>query len=259
MGKIECEICGSGDIIKDNGLFVCQYCGCKYTLEEARKLMIDGTVQVQGTVKNDETEKKPHLLEMANSELSGADGEGEGAIEYANKALEIDSKNPDASDKTSSRLQVEDIFFNKFENDNTLPHEFLSNILNKLSDKELFVIALNSKIIENNALPTPDEIKAIIDFTNENDTDYCDLILHQEDVSDIIIRSQLDKRLAALTDRERRVLELRFGLADGKQRLLEEVAKELNTTPERIRQIEAKALRKLRHPSRSKRIKDFLE
>ena len=64
--------------------------------------------------------------------------------------------------------------------------------------------------------------------------------------------------LDTLTPREKKVLELRFGLADGRTRTLEEVGKEFNVTRERIRQIEAKALRKLRHPSRSKKLKDFL-
>ena len=64
--------------------------------------------------------------------------------------------------------------------------------------------------------------------------------------------------LGTLTEREEKVLKLRFGLADGRSRTLEEVGKEFNVTRERIRQIEAKALRKLRHPSRSKKLKDFL-
>ncbi|MFV8214659.1 sigma factor-like helix-turn-helix DNA-binding protein, partial [Streptococcus pluranimalium] len=62
-----------------------------------------------------------------------------------------------------------------------------------------------------------------------------------------------------LTDREENVLRLRFGLDDGKMRTLEDVGKVFNVTRERIRQIEAKALRKLRHPSRSKQLKDFME
>ena len=65
--------------------------------------------------------------------------------------------------------------------------------------------------------------------------------------------------LDSLTGRERRVLQLRFGLEDGRARTLEEVGKEFNVTRERIRQIEAKALRKLRHPSRSRKLKDYLE
>lgn len=72
------------------------------------------------------------------------------------------------------------------------------------------------------------------------------------------LREELDSVLATLTEREERVLRLRFGLIDGRQRTLEEVGKEFNVTRERIRQIEAKALRKLKHPSRSKKLKDFM-
>ena len=73
-----------------------------------------------------------------------------------------------------------------------------------------------------------------------------------------MLREELATALESLTDRERQVVKLRFGLEDGRARTLEEVGKEFNVTRERIRQIEAKALRKLRHPSRSKRLKDFL-
>ncbi len=72
------------------------------------------------------------------------------------------------------------------------------------------------------------------------------------------LREELDDVLATLTEREERVLRLRFGLVDGRQRTLEEVGKEFNVTRERIRQIEAKALRKLKHPSRSRKLKDFM-
>ena len=73
-----------------------------------------------------------------------------------------------------------------------------------------------------------------------------------------MLREELNSALDSLTDRERQVIVLRFGLEDGRARTLEEVGEEFNVTRERIRQIEAKALRKLRHPSRSKRLKDFL-
>jgi RNA polymerase primary sigma factor len=73
-----------------------------------------------------------------------------------------------------------------------------------------------------------------------------------------MLRAELNTALESLTEREREVVMLRFGLKDGRARTLEEVGKEFNVTRERIRQIEAKALRKLRHPSRSKRLKDFL-
>ena len=74
-----------------------------------------------------------------------------------------------------------------------------------------------------------------------------------------LLKEQLMEVLDTLTDREKKVLTLRFGLEDGRARTLEEVGKEFNVTRERIRQIEAKALRKLRHPSRSKKLKDYLE
>ena len=74
-----------------------------------------------------------------------------------------------------------------------------------------------------------------------------------------LLKEQLVEVLGTLTEREQKVLRLRFGLDDGRARTLEEVGKEFNVTRERIRQIEAKALRKLRHPSRSRKLKDFLE
>ncbi|MBC8574854.1 RNA polymerase sigma factor RpoD [Oscillospiraceae bacterium BX1] len=77
--------------------------------------------------------------------------------------------------------------------------------------------------------------------------------------SHILLREQLGEVLHTLTPREEKVLRLRFGLEDGRSRTLEEVGKEFNVTRERIRQIEAKALRKLRHPSRSKKLRDFLD
>ena len=80
-----------------------------------------------------------------------------------------------------------------------------------------------------------------------------------EVASHTLLREQLSEVLDTLTEREEKVLRLRFGLVDGRPRTLEEVGKEFNVTRERIRQIEAKALRKLRHPSRSKKLKDFLD
>ena len=80
-----------------------------------------------------------------------------------------------------------------------------------------------------------------------------------EVASHTLLREQLSDVLSTLTEREEKVLRLRFGLEDGRSRPLDEVGKEFNVTRERIRQIEAKALRKLRHPSRSKRLKDFLD
>ena len=80
-----------------------------------------------------------------------------------------------------------------------------------------------------------------------------------EAASHQLLKEQVEAVLDSLTGRERRVLQLRFGLEDGRARTLEEVGKEFNVTRERIRQIEAKALRKLRHPSRSRKLKDYLE
>ncbi len=74
-----------------------------------------------------------------------------------------------------------------------------------------------------------------------------------------LLKEQIDQVLDSLTDREKRVLELRFGIEDGRPRTLEEVGKEFGVTRERIRQIESKALRKLRHPTRSKKLRDYLD
>jgi len=73
-----------------------------------------------------------------------------------------------------------------------------------------------------------------------------------------LLREQLNEVMDTLTQREAKVLKLRFGLEDGRPRTLEEVGREFMVTRERIRQIEAKALRKLRHPSRSKKLKDYM-
>ncbi len=81
----------------------------------------------------------------------------------------------------------------------------------------------------------------------------------QDAASNTLLKEQLSAVLSTLTPREAKVLRLRFGLDDGRSRTLEEVGEEFNVTRERIRQIEAKALRKLRHPSRSKKLKDFLD
>ena len=75
----------------------------------------------------------------------------------------------------------------------------------------------------------------------------------------MLLREQHHEALGTLTEREQKVLRLRFGLDDGRARTLEEVGKEFDVTRERLRQIEAKALRKLRHPKRSRKLKDYLE
>jgi RNA polymerase primary sigma factor len=74
-----------------------------------------------------------------------------------------------------------------------------------------------------------------------------------------LLKNQIEGVLNTLTPREQRIIKLRFGLEDGRSRTLEEVGREFRVTRERIRQIEAKALRKLRHPTRSRKLKDFLE
>ena len=86
-----------------------------------------------------------------------------------------------------------------------------------------------------------------------------DALAPADAASQLLLKEQLGSVLKTLTPREEKVLALRFGLVDGHPRTLEEVGKEFNVTRERIRQIEAKALRKLRHPSRSKKLKDFLD
>ena len=80
-----------------------------------------------------------------------------------------------------------------------------------------------------------------------------------ESATQELLKGHITDVLGTLSPREQKVLELRFGLKDGRTRTLEEVGKEFGVTRERIRQIEAKALRKLRHPSRSKRLRDYLD
>lgn len=136
--------------------------------------------------------------------------------------------------------------------------------------------------------PTPEEIGKELDMPPEKVEDIMNLFRHEpaslempigededshlgdfvEDraglapiaaTSQQLLREQIDAVLDELTPREKRVLQLRFGLKDGRARTLEEVGKEFNVTRERIRQIEAKALRKLRHPSRSRKLRDYLD
>lgn len=123
---------------------------------------------------------------------------------------------------------------------------------------------------------TPDKVREIMKISQdpvsldmpigeEEDSHLCDFIQDYdspapaEAASYTLLREQLCEVLHTLTPREEHVLKLRFGLEDGRTRTLEEVGKVFNITRERIRQIEAKALRKLRHPSRSKRLKDYLD
>ena len=100
---------------------------------------------------------------------------------------------------------------------------------------------------------------------DEGDTQLSDFIEDQDSVtppdaaSKHFLEEKIDEVLSELTPREQRILTLRFGLQDGRSRTLEEVGHEFNVTRERIRQIEAKAIRKLRHPSRSRKLKGYLE
>jgi len=154
-------------------------------------------------------------------------------------------------------------------------------IINKLQS------AIRQLSQENGHEPTPIEIGEVMEMSadrvreimkltqvpislespvgEEGDTKLGDLIEDHnalappEAASRQLLKDQVDEVLSTLTPRERRILQLRFGLEDGVSRTLEEVGKEFNVTRERISQIEAKALRKLRHPSRSKKLRDFLE
>ena len=93
----------------------------------------------------------------------------------------------------------------------------------------------------------------------EEDDSHLGDFLEDENANNQLLKDEINLVLQGLTDREEKVLRLRFGLYDGRTRTLEEVGKEFNVTRERIRQIEAKALRKLKHPTRSKRLKDFVD
>lgn len=95
------------------------------------------------------------------------------------------------------------------------------------------------------------EIQMPRELITENDLD--------DQVAATMLKDQLDEVLNTLTDRERKVLDLRYGLTDGEEKTLEEVGQEFNVTRERVRQIEAKALRKLRHPSRSRKLRDYID
>ncbi len=145
----------------------------------------------------------------------------------------------------------------------------------------------NSQLLHQNGKePTADEIAAVLDMAPEKVRDIMrvsqepvsletpigeeedshlgdfipdeDALAPAEAASQSMLKKEIALALSTLTPREAKVLTLRFGLEDGHQRTLEEVGKEFNVTRERIRQIEAKALRKLRHPNRSKRLKDFV-
>ncbi len=132
--------------------------------------------------------------------------------------------------------------------------EEIGNELGISSEKVREIIKMAQEPV---SLETPigeEEDSHLGDFIPDDGT-----LAPSEAASHQMLKEQVEDVLASLTSRERRVLQLRFGLDDGRSRTLEEVGKDFGVTRERIRQIEAKALRKLRHPSRSKRLKDYLE
>lgn len=94
MKQLVCEMCGGTDLVKDGGVFVCQTCGCKYSIEEARKMMVEGTVEVVGTVKIDNTAQIQNYLDLSRNAYES--GNGQSAFDYANKALEIQPQNSQA-------------------------------------------------------------------------------------------------------------------------------------------------------------------
>lgn len=94
MKALQCEMCGSQDLVKDSGVFVCQSCGTKYSVEEAKKMMIEGTVDVKGTVKVDKSQDAKNLVQLAKDAIESVNGEE--AYSYANRALETDPSNADA-------------------------------------------------------------------------------------------------------------------------------------------------------------------
>ena len=100
MKQLTCEMCGSKDLIKDDGVFVCQSCGCKYSLEEAKKMMIEGTVEVKGTVNVSGTVDVNHSEEIKNLLIRAKQFYNDGDIQksefYYNKILDMDAQNPDA-------------------------------------------------------------------------------------------------------------------------------------------------------------------
>jgi RNA polymerase primary sigma factor len=132
--------------------------------------------------------------------------------------------------------------------------EEIAEVMGVTSDKVREIIKVSQDPV---SLETPigeEEDSHLGDFVEDKDA-----IAPSDAANLTMLRTEVEDILDTLTPRERRVLQLRFGLIDGHQRTLEEVGKRFGVTRERIRQIEAKALRKLRHPSRSKRLKDYLE
>lgn len=93
MKQLTCEMCGSTDLMKQDGVFVCQTCGCKYSVEEAKKMMVEGTVQIVGTVKIDDSDSYDKYVELARDAFD--DSRYESAYDYSSKALNINADNPE--------------------------------------------------------------------------------------------------------------------------------------------------------------------
>lgn len=91
MKQLTCEMCGSTDLIKQDGVFVCQACGTKYSIEEAKKMMVEGTVEVAGTVKVDDSSKIENYYTMAENAYDASNQKE--AENYCNKIIEIDPNN----------------------------------------------------------------------------------------------------------------------------------------------------------------------
>ena len=94
MKQLTCEMCGSTDLIKDGGVFVCQTCGCKYSVEEAKKMMVEGTVEIQGSVQVQNTAQLESLLKLAHSSFESKNYAQ--AEVFCNQAIAMDDKNYDA-------------------------------------------------------------------------------------------------------------------------------------------------------------------
>ena len=154
------------------------------------------------------------------------------------RIYELRKQNNMSQGDLAEKLDVSRQTISKWENNSSLPE------IEKIAQEP---ISIDTPIGE-------EEDSHLGDFIQDEDAP-----APAESAAFTLLREQLVDVLGTLTPREEKVLKLRFGLDDGRARTLEEVGKEFNVTRERIRQIEAKALRKLRHPSRSKKLRDYLE